>query len=1270
MMRSALLFAALFLSITVVVNANNTYPSNLRPINGSMWPVGNIPISFDACFQYNYPVHANEWHIEITVRGPNGNVVHTATIPGFEANGPDQCYPVDGGSFQTDLPGAYTLTVETVYTQEVNQSDDITETEFQVYEPGGISGMKFNDINGNGTKDEGEEGLEGWTIRLDEGSTATTDENGNYIFTVEPGDYVVSEDQQSNWTQTYPASGTHSVTVLSGEILEGVDFGNVPDDGGITGKKFSDLNGNGQYDDGEPGLQGWTIRLDNGSTATTDENGSYTFTVPPGDYVVSEDQQSNWTQTYPASGTYSVTVEPGQILEAVDFGNVPDDGRITGKKFNDLNGNGQQDSGEPGLQGWVIKLDSGESATTDADGNYIITVKPGSYVVSEEQQSGWTQTYPTSGTHSVTVEPGQIVEAVNFGNTPNDGGITGEKYGDLNGNGKRDDGEPGLEGWTIKLDNGQSTTTDENGFYSFALQPGSYVVSEVQQAGWTQSYPASGTHSVTVEPGIYLEGIDFGNVPPPDSLIGRKYFDWNKNGEYDEDEVGLNGFVIELYDANNELVATQETQNDDINGDGEIDPVTESGWFSFKDLSPGTYTVKEVVPEGWEQTGPLPNFYYEVDVQPGQSYNILLFGNWWLFGIDFGDLPEPYVGSKPCPGGQCFPTIFPAGAGHLDQGPTLGTLRDPELNGISDLYASGDDTTGVDDEDGVQFIKFLPSASGEVEVTVNGAPADFPCWLSAWIDFDDDGAFAFGENIIFAQINAAGTYKFVFAVPNFVGGPGYARFRLSTDGLGVLTPTGIALDGEVEDYVGIGFDYGDANNDVNQNTPFPTGYPVKLVQDGARHIATPLTRLGDVITDFEMDGQPTQPSTGDDNDTRPDEDGIEYVDGATVAYRGPDPDNPNRIITIYGYTQQSQISFKPHATKNGLLNMWVDWNRDGDWDDPDEQMFDDEPIKSGPDFTTLTFTVPSDASLGWSYVRFRYSTITGLEVRGAAINGEVEDYLIAIDPPLDFGDLPDPYSTLAIDNGPKHYIGGYYLGEQIDAEYDGQPQTEALGDDNDGNDDEEGVNFLGSLVKSQDVDVEIVAHTPTGQNGFLNAWIDFNGDGSFDTSTETIINNVEISSDTYTYTISIPDSAVSGNTFARFRFSQLSGLGPDDNVGLSALLNSYGEVEDYQVTIDSLITSVDEPAFGAIPNEFKLHQNYPNPFNPVTTIVYDVAEQTHVKLDVYNVLGQKVASLVNEIKSPGSYRVEFGTQNLPSGIYFYKVEMQKYSKIMKMILLK
>ena len=102
-----------------------------------------------------------------------------------------------------------------------------------------------------------------------------------------------------------------------------------------------------------------------------------------------------------------------------------------------------------------------------------------------------------------------------------------------------------------------------------------------------------------------------------------------------------------------------------------------------------------------------------------------------------------------------------------------------------------------------------------------------------------------------------------------------------------------------------------------------------------------------------------------------------------------------------------------------------------------------------------------------------------------------------------------------------------------------------------------------------------------------------------------------------------------------------------------------------------LITSIDIAEEGkvTIPEDFKLLQNYPNPFNPETTIQFIIKEPCRVTLNVYNVLGQKIAKLVNQLHQPGKYKVIFDASGLPSGIYFYQVRMGDFHEVRKMVLL-
>lgn len=89
-----------------------------------------------------------------------------------------------------------------------------------------------------------------------------------------------------------------------------------------------------------------------------------------------------------------------------------------------------------------------------------------------------------------------------------------------------------------------------------------------------------------------------------------------------------------------------------------------------------------------------------------------------------------------------------------------------------------------------------------------------------------------------------------------------------------------------------------------------------------------------------------------------------------------------------------------------------------------------------------------------------------------------------------------------------------------------------------------------------------------------------------------------------------------------------------------------------------------------IPLKYDLLQNYPNPFNPLTQIRYDIPSQMFVSLKVFDVLGREVSVLVNEIRQPGSYLVDFDGTNLSSGIYFYKIEAGEFTSIKKMMLIK
>jgi Secretion system C-terminal sorting domain len=90
----------------------------------------------------------------------------------------------------------------------------------------------------------------------------------------------------------------------------------------------------------------------------------------------------------------------------------------------------------------------------------------------------------------------------------------------------------------------------------------------------------------------------------------------------------------------------------------------------------------------------------------------------------------------------------------------------------------------------------------------------------------------------------------------------------------------------------------------------------------------------------------------------------------------------------------------------------------------------------------------------------------------------------------------------------------------------------------------------------------------------------------------------------------------------------------------------------------------------ALPHTFSLAQNYPNPFNPTTSINYSLAEKSHVELSVYNVLGQKISTLVSKEQTAGEYSAPWDASQVASGVYFYRLETEKFTSTKKMMLVK
>ncbi|GAM74229.1 hypothetical protein JCM19241_5425 [Vibrio ishigakensis] len=163
--------------------------------------------------------------------------------------------------------------------------------------------------------------------------------------------------------------------------------------------------------------------------------------------------------------------------------------------------------------------------------------------------------------------------------------------------------------------------------------------------------------------------------------------------------------------------------------------------------------------------------------------------------------------------------------------------------------------------------------------------------------------------------------------------------------------------------------------------------------------------------------------------------------------------------------------------------------------------------------------------------------------------------IIDEDSNIDFGDAPDSYLTTLASNGPRHAIDGVtYLGTAPDGEQDGL--VTPLSDNSTGLNDEDGVGFVTAIEPGLDSLVNLQAST----SGYLSAWFDWNQDGDFDDEGEHVFQDAELDQGNNPLYFTAPVNATIGNTWARFRFSQQTGL---DYFGGA----TSGEVEDYSINV-------------------------------------------------------------------------------------------------------
>jgi hypothetical protein len=567
----------------------------------------------------------------------NGNYTFPNLVPGVyqitETNLPGYISVADTDGGNPDVIGV---------TVAANQA--IADRDFEDKLPAQVSGTVFDDLNLNGQQDPGEAGISGVTVTLKQGATtiATTTTNGlgEYEFTglAAGSNYTIVETQPAGWISTKDADlgdpdQIGPFSLASGQNLTDRDFGEAKY-GSISGRVCVDANNNGQCEAGETGISGVQVCAAAGLCGTTDGTGNYTIpNVPPGNYTVTESQPAGYTSSSP--DTLPVTVPSGQAVPNVNYAEVTPVNNtfsISGTVCANVNGDGVCDPGEVPLPGVTVQLYDRQGAlvattTTNAAGDYTFpNVPKGDYTVAELDLPNYFSVNdavsPNDNAIPVTVNNANVTDR-DFVDAPAPGKLSGMVFEDLNLNGQRDAGEPGISNVTVSLNTGATAITNANGYYEFvSLPPATYTITESDPSGYISTGDVDGANDnkivATVPAGGSVTDRDFGDAKLG-SINGTVWNDVDKDGIQDPGEAGLPNVVV---------CATPTA------GGAPVCDVTDgNGNYNLPNLPPGSYVVTETDPAGYTST--TPN---SVPVNLGSGQN--------TDSPDFGDvLNDPTLGS-------------------------------------------------------------------------------------------------------------------------------------------------------------------------------------------------------------------------------------------------------------------------------------------------------------------------------------------------------------------------------------------------------------------------------------------------------------------------------------------------------------------------------------------------------------------------------------------------------------------------------------------------
>ena len=662
--NSGQVFRGTGLAVAYTVDDDN----NIIPIVDITWVnlTGNLPRG-SAPVSYPQPLALDKRAINQTL-----DRLYVGTINGvFRLDNPTQNFsgPPVWSEVGLASDGSRTLPAAPVSALALNPTTGILAAATYgrgVYElqiRGLVRGRIFDDTNGNGQLDAGEPLYVNVTVTAFNTTTNTsfstiTDSNGFYEFrSLTNGTYSITVEGTSGLFQT--TQPTNALPITAQTTFDGANQLNIGlfTPGSISGFKYEDKNNNGIRDTDaagvlEPGLAGFFIYIDRNGNGQFDpgepntvsaSDGSYRFdasnvdngsNLPRGvgpDVILGDpnnpvsgphrireiQQPPNFVQTSP---DLNISITSGANFVGANIGNIRP-ARISGSKFEDINGDGIKQPNEGPLAGFLFDLIDPATGTvlqtvsSNAQGTFsFLSLPAGTYRVRERPQPGFTQT--TANPPDIILGPTDNFTVAPFGNFRNVQ-ISGFKFNDLNGNGVPNPNEPRLANFAFQLINsvtGQviaTTVSDANGDFSFpnlGPLPGGakYRVREIVPSGWFQTTP--NPPDITPVSGA-TPLVVFGNFRGV-TVNGTVYLDVNGNGVRNPTEPGIPGFTIQLF-KNGVLVGTGTSVSD--------------GTYSIPLVGPGTYQLIQRPRKGFVATAPLNG--YTFTTTSGSDLTGFDFGN-------------------------------------------------------------------------------------------------------------------------------------------------------------------------------------------------------------------------------------------------------------------------------------------------------------------------------------------------------------------------------------------------------------------------------------------------------------------------------------------------------------------------------------------------------------------------------------------------------------------------------------------------------------------